>query len=166
MKTLVKMHDGTLTALAVLSAVMVAGVFVAIIYDVTLRTLRFAPPVWTSAFSEYVLLYATTLAAPWLMRQKGHVFITTFIDMLPVVARCVVEKATYLVGLIVCLVIAYISFQVLVTAEGMEIRTFVIPRWTVFVSMPVSFALLGVEFARFLFGVDSLYQGVRSDEGL
>jgi TRAP-type C4-dicarboxylate transport system permease small subunit len=165
-KTLVRFHNSVLTVLAIFASVMLVGVFLAIIYDVTLRTLRFIPPIWTSAFSEYVLLYATTLAAPWLMREKGHVFITTFIDMLPQKPRQVIAKLVYLIGTITCLIIAYVSFQVLITSQGMEIRTFEIPRWTVFVSMPIAFLLLAVEFARFLVGIDSLYHGVKSDEGV
>ncbi|MND03917.1 hypothetical protein D3C83_239640 [compost metagenome] len=38
-----------------------------------------------------------------------------------------------------------------------DIRSFDMPRWLLFVCMPVSFALLSVEFARLLIGRDSLY---------
>lgn len=167
MRTLAKAHECLLVTLAILASVMLGAIFVAIVYDVTLRELGFRPPVWTIAGSEYALLYGTTLAAPWLLRQKSHVFITTFTGMLPSTARLLLEKATYVIGIVVCLVIAYASLDVALHSTGLEIRSFEMPRWAVFVSMPIGFVLMAVEFARFLLGVDSMYRrdGV-NEEGL
>ena len=166
MKKLAGTYDRLVTGLAVVAALMLVGVFVAVIADVTLRTLRLQPPIWTSQVSEFVLLYATTLAAPWLLREKGHVFITTFLDLLPGGIRRVINKGVYAAGALICLLIFVVSVEVLLTAQGMEIRTFAAPRWTVFVTMPPCFLLLTVEFLRYLVGRGSLYEGAPTDESI
>ena len=81
-------------------------------------------------------------------------------------ARRIVNHAIYAFGALTCLLIFVISVEVLATAEGMEIRTFEAPRWTVFVTMPPCFLFLTVEFLRFLLGRASLYEGARRDESL
>ena len=64
MQPLIKAYDAVIVGLAVLAGAMVAAVFLAIIYDVSLRTAGFQPPFWTSALTEYALLYMTMIAAP------------------------------------------------------------------------------------------------------
>lgn len=68
-----------------------------------------------------------------------------------------VEKAVYLVGAVVCLIIAYVSFDVAWRSEGLDIRTFEMSRWLVFVTMPAAFVLLAVEILRYLLGAPSMY---------
>ena len=63
-----------------------------------------------------------------------------------------IEQAVYLIGAVVCLIIAYVSFDLAWRSEGWEIRTFEMPRWLVFVTMPAAFVLLAIEFLRLLAG--------------
>ena len=72
MSRVLRIYDGVIVGLAIIAGAMVAAVFLMIVYDVAVRTLGFQPPFWTSALTEYALLYMTMLAAPWLVRQKGH----------------------------------------------------------------------------------------------
>ena len=167
MKAIAKAHHHLLTALAAVAGAMLVAIVAAIVYDVSLRTIGLRPPIWTSAASEYALLYITTLAAPWLLRHRGHVYIATFVSALPLAPRRIVEKAVYLVGAVVCLIIAYVSFDVAWRSEGLDIRNFEMPRWLVFVTMLAAFALLTVEFLRYLLGAPSMYQrSAGSDQGL
>ena len=166
-KAIAQAHHHLLTALAVVAGAMLVAIFAAIVYDVSLRFAGLRPPIWTSAASEYALLYLTTLAAPWLLRHRGHVYIATFVSALPPVPRRVIERAVYLIGAVVCLIIAYVSFDLAWRSEGWEIRTFEMPRWLVFVTMPAAFVLLAIEFLRYLLGAPSMYQRpAGSDEGL
>ena len=80
---LTRAYDNLIMALALLAGVMIASVFFFIVFDVTLRTTGFRPPEFVSAVSEYVLLYVTMLAAPWLVRERGHVRIGSFLSFAP-----------------------------------------------------------------------------------
>lgn len=151
-----------LQALAVAAGTIIAAVLALVVYDVVLRNIGFRPPAHTIALAEYGMLYVTMLGAPWLLRLRGHVYIEMVIHNLTPVPRRILEKSIYVACLMVCAVIAWYSGEVTVTAWNrgdIDIRSFDMPRWAMFATMPLSFALMGVEFARYLIGPDSMYAG-------
>ena len=75
MRALAALHAGLINLLAVLAGILLALMALAIVVDVVMRNLGFQPPGHTLALTEYSLLYITMLAAPWLVRAKGHVHI-------------------------------------------------------------------------------------------
>ena len=169
MKALVKTYDAVIVGLATIAGAMVAAVFVAIVWDVSLRTIGLQPPLWTSALTEYALLYMTMLAAPWLVRVKGHVFVESLAMMLPIGVRRLVEKAVYLITILLCVVLAYFALDqgLEIAARGDEdIRSIVLPKWALYAPLPVGFGLSEIEFLRFLIGNDSMYAGRSLSEGL
>jgi TRAP-type C4-dicarboxylate transport system permease small subunit len=166
-KTLVRTYDLVLIALAIIAGAMLAMVFVSIVYDVTLRTLGLHPPFWTLTASEYALLYITTLGAPWLLRRKGHVVITTFSSALPAPFDVAAEKLALFLSAASCLLVAIVSLHLVITITGMDVRSFSVPRWVVLITMPPGFFLLAVEFARLLVTGGSLREGeAPKEEGL
>jgi len=68
-----------LNALRALSGVVVFGIFLLIVVDVGIRMagpmIGVQPWIYSSGVVEYGLLWFAMLAAPWLTRVKGHVFI-------------------------------------------------------------------------------------------
>ena len=60
---------------------------------------------------EYGLLWFTILAAPWLARIKGHVFIDAVAELLSPGARKVTSKLAYLVVIIGSLMLAWFSLE-------------------------------------------------------
>lgn len=161
MKTLARLYDTLVMALAVSAGVMVAGVFVSIVVDVLMRTAGLQPPIWTSALTEYALLYMTMLAAPWMVRNSGHVFVESFTAMLPEASFRVVERAVYAFCIVICLVLAWyaaaLGYDIFQRGEQ-DYRSIVMPRWALFACLPVGFGLAAVEFARFLLGQGTMYR--------
>ena len=146
--------------LAIIAGVMVAAVFLMIVFDVLVRALGFQPPFWTSALTEYALLYMTMLAAPWLVREKGHISVESMTLMLSVRFQNMVHILAYSVSIILCLVLAFYSVKqgFAVWSRGeIDIRSISIPGWLMYASLPVGFSLSAIEFGRFLFGRDSMY---------
>lgn len=169
MRSLIKAYDAVIVGLAVLAGAMVAAVFVMILYDVTLRATGFQPPIFTSALTEYALLYLTMLAAPWLVRTRGHVFVESFTLRLGRGARRVVERFVYLLCIALCLILSYYAVEQALdmASRGEEDwRSIVMPRWVLFAALPIGFVPAAVEFARFLFGRDSMYAGERHADGI
>lgn len=149
-------------ALAALAGVIIAADTVLIVVDVTIRTLGVPPPAFTIAVVEYSLLYVTMFAAPWLVRQKGHVVIDALITRLPEWLHQVVARFAYLVSLLSSLVVAWFSWQLFIGAiqSGLyEERGIDMPLWSLYLPIPIGFVLVAVEFARYLLGRDSLYRG-------
>lgn len=159
-----RVYDRLIDALAFVGGVVVAGIFLAIVYDVTIRTIGLRTPLWTVALAEYGLLYATLLASPWVLRRKSHVFITILTGRLRGAARTTVEKFSYSAACLVCLLLAGVSLGVAIDEfhRGIvDIRTFRTPFWIVTAPMPLSFLLLAIQFVRFLLGPESMLESDR-----
>ena len=165
MTALTRLYDALVVALAMVAGALVAGVFVSIVVDVLMRTAGLQPPLWTSALTEYALLYMTMLAAPWMVRNAGHVFVESFTAMLPRAWFRVVERVVYATCIAICLVLAWyaakLGYDIGLRGEQ-DYRSIVMPRWTLFACLPVGFGLAAVEFTRFLFGRGTMYGGRRA----
>ena len=153
MAVLVRLYDRLIMTLAVLASVMIAAVFVIIVVDVSMRTAGLRPPIFSSAVSEYMLIYMTMLAAPWLVRQRGHVRIDSFMTFLPDAVRRGIERLLIVACIALCVLATYLSagFAIDFWIKGtLDIRSIEIPRSLLFVPLTVGFGLCGVEFLRLL----------------
>ena len=166
MARILKGYEALIGALAGLACTLLALVFLAIVYDVVVRTLGYQPPYWVSALTEYSLLFMTMLAAPWLVRRKAHVFVTSLLAVLPQSVRRSAAKLVYAGCIVICLAISYYAALMGLEAFRLgefDIRSIDMPRWLLFASLPLGFCLCAVEFARFLAGCDDMYAGADTE---
>ena len=66
MQGIIKAYNSLLQWMAVLSGVLILASFDMIVVDVSMRIVGLKPPLFTVATVEYILLWFTMLAAPWL----------------------------------------------------------------------------------------------------
>jgi C4-dicarboxylate transporter DctQ subunit len=150
---IVYLYDRLIVMLALVASIMIAAVFVLIVVDVTMRTAGFRPPVFSSAISEYTLIYVTMLAAPWLVRERGHVRIDSFMIFIPTHLQIALERLLMLVCIALCLTAAWISadFAIDFWQKGsIDIRSIEIPRSLLFLPLTIGFGLCAMEFLRLL----------------
>lgn len=159
-----KTIDGTLerivNALAFLSCCIVVCIFTMIVIDVTIRTLGFTPPGFTLAVVEYSLLYFAMFSAPYLVRNRSHVTIEAVVAILPRAVQRHLANLVYLSCAVVAALFCYYSFMLEVEAlqtGEVDVRGIDIPYYLLFIPMPIGFALVSVEFLRYLFGPYSWY---------
>ena len=148
------------TAFAYVACAIVTLIFVMIVWDVTMRKIGLTPPGLTLTVVEYSLLYFAMCAAPWLVRNRGHVAIEALVTILPRPLQIVFAKLVYLLCMGTSLLFAYYSIILLAQAlESMEsdIRGVAVPLWLMFVSMPPAFILVALEFLMYLLGLRSYY---------
>lgn len=165
MSGIVKAYNYLLNGLAVCSGIVIFAAFLLIVIDVSIRILGFSPPAFTIAVVEYILLYFTMFGAPWLVRQKGHVYIDAVTQFLPAAVKRVVAKIVYFVCICSSLTFCYFSAGLLIDAiqsGTLDVRGVDLPQWALFAPMPLSFFLVAVEFGRYLIGIDDMY-GDRTD---
>jgi C4-dicarboxylate transporter, DctQ subunit len=158
-------YDRLLNVLKTLSGLVIFGVFVLIVIDVGMSMLNI--PSWdmTLGLVEYGLLWFTMLAAPWLARVKGHVFIDAVTELLSPAIQRVTAKIAYSVAFAGSAAFAYYSLLLLLEAideEMIDERGADMLQWTLYFPMPFAFAMLAIEFLRYLFGFDDMY-GRRTD---
>ena len=115
---------------------MLVGLLVVLVVtDVAVRNAGLRPLAWAVNTSEFFLLYITFFAMPWLVRQKGHVFVIFLRIVLPSFARQMLAKLVYLGCIVLCLYLGWVALNSLMLAlerGTYELRTFDIPKWVVF----------------------------------
>jgi C4-dicarboxylate transporter DctQ subunit len=150
---LAKAYNKLIEALAVLSGLIIAAVCLLIAYDVIARNLGFQPPASTVALTEYALLYFTMLAAPWLVRRRGHIVVEVLHTRLTGATRAAIDKLILLLCLIVSLTVCGLAFMLMLEAlrrGEVEIRSLEMPRAFLFAPLALGFGLMGSEFLRLL----------------
>jgi len=146
--------------LAGIARVLVGLLVVLVVTDVAVRNAGLRPLAWAVNTSEFFLLYITFFAMPWLVRQKGHVFVIFLRIVLPPFARQMLAKFVYLGCIVLCLYLGWVALNSLMLAlerGTYEMRTFDIPKWVVFSPMVLAFFLSALEWLRYLLGYDDFY---------
>lgn len=146
--------------MAVAAGLLMVGMFATTMIDVTLRNLGFQSSAHFFTFTEYALLLVPMLGSPWLVREKGHVYVEVFIGAFRPAARRRVLKMITLASIAVCLVLAWYGFDVAwrnFWAGDKDVRTLDLPRWALVVWIPLGFAMMAIEFGRLLRRGESPY---------
>lgn len=145
-----------------LAALLLLAMAAGITLDVVARNVAGWSVRGIDELSEYALYLMAALTAPWLLRQGQHVRIDMLLVALPPRAAWRVEFAGDVAGLAVAIGLAWASAAALVDslrAGALVMKTFVFPEWWTLAPLPVSLALLAVEF---VFRIHRLARGPRA----
>ena len=166
MSLLVNLYNRLLFGMAYCSGVTIFIAVALIVMDVGMRVSGLDPFVFVLTTVEYILLYFTMLAAPWLVRIKGHVFIDAVTQFMPPAVKKVIAKLVYLACIIASSIYCYQLIQLLTEAiqsGELDMRSYEIPIWILFVPMPLCFFMCAMEFMRYLIGIDDMYTTALED---
>ena len=150
---IVRAYDAVLYGMAWAAGFLMAAMMVVIFVDVVLRNLGYQSSAHFFTFTEYALLAVPCLDAPWLVREKGHIYVEIIFMYLGARQRVALR---YLIGalcIIVCAVLAWYGSLVTIgdfMQNEKDVRSLDMPRWIVVGFIPLSFAMMAVEFLRFL----------------
>ena len=150
---LARFYDRIITGLAVTGGVSLVVITVAIIIDVVLRNTGFRPSQSTSALVEYVMLFSTMAAAPWLVRKNGHVAITSFVQALPPTVHVAAGRAVLVLCIVVLALLSWRSAAVgleMVASRSVDMRSINIPSWVLYAMLSGGFGMMALEFLRML----------------
>ena len=147
--------------MALVAGVLMVAMMAMIVADVGLRNLGYQSSAHFFTFTEYFLLLIPLLGAPWLVREKGHIYIELLLSALPPRARRVQMRAVVLLCLVVCAVLAWYGGEITLRnylQDDKDVRSFDMPRWMLMLSMPLSFGMMALEFLRLLVRRESPYR--------
>jgi TRAP-type C4-dicarboxylate transport system permease small subunit len=134
------------------AAALVIGVLALLVtWDVIARNVGLGSFPWVVEVSEYSLPLATFLAAPWLLYRNEHVRLDMLLTGLPRGLARQIDRVADLIGLAVSLVFVWYGIKVIADSMAlgsMIFKNLVFPEWYTFVPVPLSFALLAIEFVR------------------
>ena len=142
-----------LYGMAYVAGLLMVGMMVTIFLDVVLRNLGYQSSAHFFTFTEYALLIVPCLGAPWLVREKGHVYVEILLMVLKPRRQVALRYVIGVICVAVCLVLAWYGFEVAVRDFNLnekDVRSLDMPRWMVVGFIPLSFAMMALEFLRFL----------------
>ena len=160
MQSIFKGYNAILNGMAVLAGILIFLSFVMIVVDVTMRIVGFIPPAFTISVVEYILLWFTMLAAPWLVRIKGHVFLDAVTQFMPAAVKKVIAKVVYAICTVAASIYCVHAAGLVMVAwqdSMVDVRSVDMPLWTLYFPMPICLLFVAIEFARYLIGIDDMY---------
>jgi C4-dicarboxylate transporter DctQ subunit len=169
MKRLLRAYDHLIDGLALAAGLLIAAVCLLIVYDVCARNLGLQPPDSTVALTEYALLYFTMAAAPWLVRQRGHIVVEIVHARLSPDSRALANKLILGICIITALTVAVLAGLLALEAwqrEEIEIRSLAMPRALLFAPLAVGFTLMTSEFVRLALRGEAVTDATSGQEAL
>lgn len=145
------MYDRLIDGLAYLTGGIFIFIMIAVTVDVSSRKLLGSPIQWVDEVTGYLLLYATFLAAAWLLKKEGHVSVDVVVERLNPRTQTWLHMIISILIAALCLVMAYVG--VLTTLDVYRRGVFTVsfleaPLALLVAVIPLGFLLLFIQFLR------------------
>lgn len=166
LRTLDGWWERVLWLLMAAAALYIGMIMVMIIYTTVFRTFGWSYSPYANISIEYGFIYILFLGSPWLVRQRGHIYIEILTAFLPPRPRRVLSRIIVASCTVICFIWVWYSWKLFAeqAADPMaydELRAqFDIRSWIGTIAFPVGFFLMGVEFARFMFTQSPMHEGI------
>lgn len=150
------------TACAAVAAVMLLAAALVITWSIVYRAMG-ASTYWEIEFSVYMMVASLFLASPYCLATRGHVGVDLLTHYLPQRLARPVAVVVGLVGLAVCLYLAYAGAELTMHAFARGERTesaWAPLKWPLFLAMPVGLGLTALQY------VADLLREATSEPGL
>jgi len=130
------------------AAWMFVAIGLMVSYDVTMRYVFNAPTKWALEMSEFFLLWATYLAAAYVLRHRDNIQITVLYDAVgPLTRRVFDTLALLIIGVFAGVAVVH-GLDILADSieQGRRTSTMLqVPKWMTEAAIPVGFGLLLVQ---------------------
>ena len=146
-----KWIDRIINGMAVIAGLLLMFMMFSICYEVVLRYFLFSPLTWVTEISEYILLYATFLGAPWVLKRGAHVKVDIVLTRLGNKSQKIVNLATSLICIAVCLVLVWFGTQMSLDLyqRGIPvIKSLSVPKFLLVGIIPFGGFFLAIQFIR------------------
>lgn len=166
MKLFSGLYDALLYGMAWCGGFLMAAMMAVIFVDVVLRNLGYQSSAHFFTFTEYALLAVPCLGAPWMVREKGHVYVEILLMRLGARARRRLTMLIAAVCVAVCAVLAWYGAGVTINDfvnNEKDVRSLDMPRWVISGFIPLAFGMMALEFLRYLVRGESCLAPVAAD---
>ena len=119
--------------------------------DVVLRNLNIDIIPASVEITEYMLMVATFIAAPWLLYKGGHIRVDVLVNTMPLAIQRVLAVVCNGLGFLVCAILAQQSLLVLLDMyqqSSLVFKELIFPEWWLNIPLLTGSTLLSIEFLR------------------
>jgi len=145
--------DLAIDILAFVAGLLICALAILILVVVLSRHFGLFSITFTIDVIEYVIYLVTMLAAPWVLREGGHISIDLLVQALPMSKARRMLRAANLMGAVICAILLYYSAKVVIASyvDGTLVhRSIVFEEWIILTPLPVTFLLLLLIFVRWV----------------
>jgi TRAP-type C4-dicarboxylate transport system permease small subunit len=145
--------DRLIDFMAALAGVILLFITAAVCYTIGMRFLFTKTTIWLMQTTEYALLWIVFLATTWLLREKGHITTDVVYTHLNEKTKRYLDCIIFVIGGLSCAVMVYFGMdhtRECIIKEITDVRGVTIPKWIVFVIIPIGSILLTLQFFRMM----------------
>ncbi|HHV63567.1 MAG TPA: TRAP transporter small permease [Peptococcaceae bacterium] len=145
--------DFIINLMAGIAAVIMAALLVGICYATFSRFVFNEPLARIVELAAYSLIYITFLAAPWLLKQRGHINVDLILLALKGRAKRGLILFTDFIGAILSAVLFYFSYLITLSNFMNNVRIMDssnTPQYLLLIAIPISSFFLAIQFIRFI----------------
>lgn len=120
-------------------------------FDVIFRNLNLDIIPASVEITEYMLMIATFIAAPWLLYKGGHIRVDVLVNTMPLPIQRLLAVVCNTIGFLVCAVLAQQSLLVLLDMYqqgSLVFKELIFPEWWLNLPLVTGSTLLSIEFLR------------------
>ena len=146
-----KIIDGVINFFAVIAGILLATMALIVTYNVIMRYFVNRPPVWAIETTEYIMVYATFLAAAWVLKHDGHVKIDIILVMLSKKRQYALSVLVSVLGIVACGLLAWYGMKAtysLYSREVIMMKMTPWPKWVLVAPIPIGVLLTFIQFIR------------------
>jgi len=146
-----KYFDTLTDLMAALAGVILVFITAAVCYTIGMRYLFTQTTIWIMQTTEYALLWIVFLGTTWLLRQGGHITTDLIYTHLHQKTKYTLDVIMFVIGGLACAVMVYfgVDYTHRCIVRGInDVRAVTVPKWTIFVIIPIGSILLTLQFFR------------------
>ncbi|MBR0568765.1 TRAP transporter small permease [Azoarcus sp. L1K30] len=150
------LYHALMSGCGLIAALLFGAMGLLVCADVFMRNLGLGSLPWSVEVTEYMLMLATFVAAPWLLYVGDHIRIDILLRASSARGRWRLELLTDCLGLLICAVLAWQCVVVAIDSaqqDSMVFKVLIFPEWWLNLPMGFAFVLLTFEFARRVYAV-------------
>lgn len=136
---------------AIFAALLLAFILIAVNSEVVMRSFFNAPIIWVTEVTEYCQVWITFLASAWVLKKGSHVVMDIATTRFNPAVQAYINTITSVVGILICLTIAYYSIAVTVDLFQRQVplaTTIMPPGYILFLVIPLGSILLAIQFVK------------------
>jgi len=143
--------DRLIIFMASLAGIILIFITAAVCYTIGMRYLFTKTTIWIMQTTEYALLWIVFLATTWLLREKGHITTDIIYTHLNEKTKHYLDCIMLVIGGLACAIMVYFGVDYMhecITKGITDVRAVTIPKWTIFIIIPIGSIFLTIQFFR------------------
>ena len=143
--------DRILDMTAVLAGALLVFLILSVCWEVVLRYFFNKPTSWVVEISGYIVLWVPFLVSAWVLRRGSHIRMDLLIGGLGPRGQAIMNTITFSIAALICFILTWYGVKVVLDLyqTGFITQTFLrIYKWPIIAILPLSTALLFLEFLR------------------